>query len=76
MRAINPITWIEGVYDGDNRHLAMCGLIAVGAVFYPGPKAVTSDGGLGVQRACIRSKASNDRLKQQRPKSKSGFWNS
>lgn len=29
------LRWDDGVYAGDNRRLAMCGLIAVGAVFVP-----------------------------------------
>lgn len=35
---MSVIIWSEGSYDGDNRRLAMCGLVAVGAIFLPGPR--------------------------------------
>lgn len=38
MTATCPIVWSDGAYDGDNRRLAMCGRIAVGAVFVPGAR--------------------------------------
>jgi len=32
------IDWLPPVAEGDNRSLAMCGHVAVGAVFHPGPR--------------------------------------
>lgn len=35
---MTAIVWHDGCYDGDNRQLAMCGKVAVGAVFLPGAR--------------------------------------
>ncbi|EJN15731.1 hypothetical protein PMI42_00749 [Bradyrhizobium sp. YR681] len=36
---MTKLHWQEGAYPGDNRRLLMCGTVAVGAIFLPGPRA-------------------------------------